>query len=188
MRKKLFFLFCFCLIIFFINDCNNSESSALFNVSQKIDKNITEIEIKDNESNQIECLADNIYQESRGESYKGKVAVAFVTINRTKSNQFPDNVCAVVKQKKESCCQFSWYCDKEKKKESKEKIVAKLSDSVYNESHNIAKTIYYNHSNIKDPTRGALYYHATYIHKSWKGKIKKTKIGKHIFYDIKLKG
>lgn len=50
------------------------------------------------------CLAKNIYYEARGESYKGMLAVAKVTINRVASPGFPDTVCKVVYQPR----QFSW--------------------------------------------------------------------------------
>ena len=38
-----------------------------------------------------------------------------------------------------------------------------------------------NHDNMKDNTKGALYYHADYVNPQWK--LKKTvTIGRHIFY------
>ena len=53
---------------------------------------------------EFDCLVRNVYQEARGEPYKGKVAVALVTINRTKSERFPSTICGVVYQRG----QFSW--------------------------------------------------------------------------------
>lgn len=53
---------------------------------------------------EFDCLVRNVYQEARGEPYKGKVAVALVTLNRTKSERFPSTICGVVYQKG----QFSW--------------------------------------------------------------------------------
>ena len=35
-------------------------------------------------TNEIKCLAENIYFEARGESTAGKMAVALVTLNRVK--------------------------------------------------------------------------------------------------------
>ena len=78
------------------------------------------------DSDELECLAKNIYHEARGESREGKVAVANVTLNRVHSARFPDTVCGVVYQAVYSrwwlehhnklvpvrnMCQFSWYCD-----------------------------------------------------------------------------
>ena len=48
--------------------------------------------------NQMHCLATNIYHEARGESIKGKSAVAHVTMNRVTSNRYPNTVCEVVYQ------------------------------------------------------------------------------------------
>jgi len=53
---------------------------------------------------ELGCLAMNIYHEARGETVKGKLAVAAVTMNRVKSKYYPDTVCGVVWQSK----QFSW--------------------------------------------------------------------------------
>ncbi len=46
----------------------------------------------------------NIYHEGRGESAKGRAAIASVTMNRVRSSRYPDTVCEVVWQRK----QFSW--------------------------------------------------------------------------------
>jgi len=76
--------------------------------------------------NEMHCLAKNIYFEARGESLKGKIAVANVTMNRVDSPKYPNTICGVVYQAKYSKwwqehngslvpirnqCQFSWYCD-----------------------------------------------------------------------------
>lgn len=133
---------------------------------------------------QIECLADNIYHESRGESYDGKIAVAFVTINRTVDGNFPSDICGVVKQKTRKTCQFSWYCESNKKEYIRQPLLTKTKDSVYNEGKKIAEFVYNNYTQIKDPTKGAVYYHANYVKPNWK-KVKKTaQIGRHIFYTM----
>ena len=66
----------------------------------------------------IECLALNIYHESRNESTAGQVGVAQTTLNRVESRQFPSTVCDVVYQGMyrngipiRDGCQFSWFCD-----------------------------------------------------------------------------
>ena len=41
---------------------------------------------------QIECLATNIYHEARSESTIGKIAVAWVTVNRVNTERYPDTV------------------------------------------------------------------------------------------------
>jgi spore germination cell wall hydrolase CwlJ-like protein len=59
---------------------------------------------------EIGCLALTIYHEARGESERGKIAVGYVVMNRTRSVLFPANVCAVVRQggPQYHHCQFSW--------------------------------------------------------------------------------
>src|SRR5579871_6580046 len=37
----------------------------------------------------LQCLAENVYFESRGEPLKGQYAVAEVTLNRTRAEHFP---------------------------------------------------------------------------------------------------
>lgn len=120
---------------------------------------------------EIDCLADNIYYEAGYESRQGKEAVALVTINRTQDPRFPKNICGVVKQKTSSVCQFSWFC---------QNLISK-KDSVYMEAREVAIYVYANYENVKDITKGALYYHADYVNPRWKLE-KTTVIGRHIFY------
>jgi len=56
------------------------------------------------EGDELGCLALNIYHEGRGESLAGQSAIAAVTMNRVRSELYPDSVCKVVWQRK----QFSW--------------------------------------------------------------------------------
>lgn len=121
---------------------------------------------------QIDCLADNIYYEAGSESTNGKVAVALVTMNRVQDDRFGKDICSVVKQKTNSTCQFSWYCEGKK---------SVRSFSVYNEAREIALFVYANYENMRDITKGALYYHADYVNPRWK-LTKTTTIGRHIFY------
>lgn len=47
----------------------------------------------------LRLLSALIYSEANGESYNGKLAVAIVVMNRTKSKSFPDSVKGVIYQK-----------------------------------------------------------------------------------------
>ena len=66
---------------------------------------------------EVHCLAQNIYHESRGETNYGKLAVANVTKNRVKSDNYPNTYCNVVWEKKKSAKtgkmvpMFSWTLD-----------------------------------------------------------------------------
>ena len=124
---------------------------------------------------QLECLAKNIYFESRNQPLIGKVAVAQVTLNRVKSDKFPGTICKVVEQtRSKRSCQFSWFCDGK----SDEPDDAKQW-SIARETATLA------YSNFMfDVTEGSLWYHADYILRPrWTRKLKeKVKINEHIFY------
>lgn len=121
---------------------------------------------------QIDCLADNIYHEAGYEPEDGKVAVALVTLNRLQDPRFPKDICAVVKQKTRSTCQFSWFCENKITNRAKE---------VYTQARDTAVHVYVNYEKLTDITGGALYYHADYVNPRWKLE-KTTTIGRHIFY------
>ena len=120
---------------------------------------------------QIDCLAENIYHEAGYESREGKEAVALVTLNRTLDPRFPKDICGVVKQKTTSVCQFSWFCQN----------VSIRNKDAYEDAKDVAVYVYANYENLKDITKGALYYHADYVNPRWKLE-KTTVIGRHIFY------
>jgi len=120
---------------------------------------------------QVDCLADNIYHEAGFEPNAGKVAVALVTLNRMQDPRFPKDICGVVKQRTTSVCQFSWFCNK----------VSIKNKDAYEDAKEVAIYVYANYENLKDITKGALYYHADYVNPRWKLE-KTTVIGRHIFY------
>lgn len=124
---------------------------------------------------EIVCMARNIYFESGSEPYRGKVAVAQVTMNRVQSGEFPSTVCGVVHQKTQvegsTICQFSWVC------EGKLKIRA---PELYEESLQVARRVMIDGVRLPE-IRGAKYFHATYVHPNWKRQ-PKARIGNHIFY------
>ena len=131
---------------------------------------------------QIECLAENIYFEAAHEPEQGKVAVAFVTLNRVKSKFFGNDICGVVKQKAGGVCQFSWYCEDRPKAISQNRLLTNSNNSLYNDIRNLAIYVYANYEMINDPTKGALFYHADYVRPGWKNMEKTAVIGRHIFY------
>lgn len=60
----------------------------------------------------LDCLADAVYYEARGESAAGQAAVAQVVLNRVRHPEFPKTVCGVVFQGVANAdCQFSFACD-----------------------------------------------------------------------------
>lgn len=126
---------------------------------------------------QLECLARNIYYEAGRENFEGKVAVAQVTINRARSNQFPRDICAVVYQRNVAydrvICQFSWYCEGNHR-------TRVIDPDAYTESYRVAKLVLLEGFRL-DSLRQAMYYHADYVNPKW-NRVRVAKIGRHIFY------
>ena len=113
-----------------------------------------------------QCLALNVYWEARSEPLRGQQAVAAVTLNR---------VCDVVVQggERRNRCQFSWWCDG-KNDEPKDRIAWQSAQQIAWSALN---------GDFEDPTKGALFYHATYVKPSWAQHMNKTtRIGQHLFF------
>ena len=141
---------------------------------------------------ELECLALNIYFEAGVESTAGKLAVANVTINRKNSSDYPDTICGVVKEGKHyhdkkidkryplrDRCQFSWYCDGLVDKPKKGRT--------WNTSLEVAEIALKKHyaDILIDITDGSTHYHANWMEKypSWAyTKKKMATIDRHIFY------
>jgi spore germination cell wall hydrolase CwlJ-like protein len=153
--------------------------NLLVPAAQAYDQNMESAEITQHFNKELQCLAENVYYESRSESFEGKLAVAQVTLNRVNSSKFSSTVCGVVKQKNVvngiMVCQFSWFCNQAYTKVIRNQyqweesvIVAKkaLTSSV---AHDIL-----HQSN-------ALYFHANHVNPGWK-LTRVTQIGNHIFY------
>lgn len=124
---------------------------------------------------QLDCLAINIYREAGYEPFEGKVAVAQVTMNRVAHTGFPNDVCGVVHEKTKGVrviCQFSWYCDSIHRN--------RPLGPGYAESYEVAKKVLledFKLSSLED----ALFYHADYINPRWPYE-RITQVGTHIFY------
>ncbi len=124
----------------------------------------------------LDCLALNIYFEARSEPLIGKHAVGHVVINRVEDSQFPPSVCQVVRQGGEVArhrCQFSWWCDGRSDKP--------VDWAAWRDSRKVAWEVL--SGAAKDPTRGALWYHAIDAQPEWQAElVKDRQIGGHIFY------
>ena len=127
-------------------------------------------------SQSLDCLALNIYHEARGESLDGQVAVAQVVMNRVGDDEFPGQVCEVVRQGGEQQlrrCQFSWWCDGRSDKPRDARSWRKVQA--------VAHQVYWGFS--PDPTAGALWYHADSVSPSWGHVFNRgPQIGQHVFY------
>ena len=125
------------------NDKANSKSEA--NKKEKSAKNNkNNIEVFNQKGAQlkiskadIDLMAKLVYCESRGEPYKGKVAVASVVLNRVMSPKFPNTITDVIFQKNAfSCVQNG-------------KLIAQPNESCYDAVYEAIRG--------KDPTNEALF-------------------------------
>ena len=119
---------------------------------------------------ELYCLALNVYYEARSEPVEGKFAVAAVTLNRVRSPRFPSSICAVVWQRG----QFSWTHDG--RPDNPYEIEA------WQEALWVATATYeFSHpSNVGNAT----YYHAVYTQPAWAGSLQKVaRVGRHVFYE-----
>jgi spore germination cell wall hydrolase CwlJ-like protein len=129
-------------------------------------------------ANELQCLAENVYFEARGEPLVGQYAVAEVTLNRTVAPNFPHTICAVVHEKR-------W-------DSSRKRVVADFSwtelgdlspgDGVaWKRAKDVASAEY---DDLRDPVvPGALFYHSTSVQPAWaKNRKSVAKIGNHVFY------
>jgi len=132
---------------------------------------------------EVECLAQNMYFEAGGEPEKGQLAVAFVTHNRAQSGLFPESYCDVVKQRTGSVCQFSWYCEKRAKTMIDRGHLTIENNSLYNRITQMALSFYLYTNTFKDPTKGALFFHADYVKPMWNNMRYTVQIGRHLFYN-----
>ncbi len=133
---------------------------------------------------ELECLATNIYHEARNEGITGQRAIAWVTMNRVKSPNYPDTICGVVYQAVlnedgiplRDECQFSWFCDG--------KSDEIQNQAAWNVAEQIAVEVMNSYGKETDPTNGAFMYHAYYVQPYWAASYEKTaRIDSHIFYN-----
>jgi spore germination cell wall hydrolase CwlJ-like protein len=124
----------------------------------------------------LDCLALNIYFEARNEDLEGKRAVGHVVMNRVRDAAFPGSVCQVIRdggERRRGRCQFSWWCDGRSDKP--------IDNLAWRESREIAWDIL--RGATRDPTGGALWYHADYVAPAWRTQFGSGRqIGHHIFY------
>ena len=146
--------------------------------------------VKINATDELECLALNIYHEARSESLAGQFAVADVTLNRVKNTRYPSTICGVVKQAvmsewgverglfipKKNMCQFSWYCDGQSDAPVEQYALLRAKD--------VAED-FLSYRKFRGITEGATHYHASYVQPEWSFHRKMNligRIGDHIFY------
>ena len=122
------------------------------------------------------CLQQNIYFEARNQSDMGMIAVGWVTMNRTDSKRYPNNICGVVWQKK----QFSWTHDGLSDKPGKNII----EQRAWERAGYVTSLVLHDWAyGKKDAVKEATHYHADYIVPYWASSYTKVaQVDNHIFY------
>jgi spore germination cell wall hydrolase CwlJ-like protein len=126
----------------------------------------------------LQCLAENIYFEARGEPLNGQYAVAEVTLNRTRAQNFPHTICSVVHEmrwdpgRRRLVADFSW---------TELGALSPDNGPAWKRAMEVASAAY---DDLHDPiVPGALFYHATRVRPGWaRTRTAIATIGNHIFY------
>ncbi|WP_299970639.1 cell wall hydrolase [uncultured Roseobacter sp.] len=124
---------------------------------------------------ELQCLAEALYFEARGETVKGQFAVAEVILNRVDSERFPGSACGVINQGtgKKYQCQFTYTCDGYKEVIAEPRAYARVAK--------VARAAL--DGRPPELTEGATHYHTTAVNPRWSKVYTKTAaIGDHIFY------
>jgi len=129
-------------------------------------------------ADELECLAENVYFEARGEPLTGQYAVAEVTLNRARSANFPHTICGVVHEvrwnpeRRRYVADFSWI---------DLGPISPQGGPAWKQAMAVANATY---DELHEPVvPGALYFHATSISPAWSKTHKRiATIGRHCFY------
>lgn len=129
-------------------------------------------------ANDLQCLAENIYFEARGEPLEGQYAVAEVTLNRRWSQNFPHTICEVVHEtrwdpnRRRFVADFSW---------TELGTLSPQDGPAWKQAMAVASAAY---DDLHTPVvPGALFYHATSVRPGWsRNRRAVATIGNHIFY------
>jgi spore germination cell wall hydrolase CwlJ-like protein len=121
-------------------------------------------------SRDLQCLAQAIYFEARGEPLDGQLAVGAVIVNRTSSGRYPSDYCSVVTQRG----QFSFVRGGRIPSPDE-------SSPAWTRARAIAQIA---HQDLwQSPAGEALFFHARYVRPGWaRSKVQLATIDSHIFY------
>lgn len=123
-------------------------------------------------------LALNVFQEARGESLAGKVAVAEVTLNRVASGCFPRQLKTVIYEPS----QFSWTASNRISYRDAQRLDP-ISWEISKDVANLALTAHT--LKLRKSIGSATYFHTMNVRPSWASKAKLVKsIGQHKFYAL----
>jgi spore germination cell wall hydrolase CwlJ-like protein len=147
-----------------------AEAAARYRQATSLQELVGDMPVEAALSQDLECLAQAVYFEARGEPLAGQLAVARVVINRADSGLYPADYCSVVTQR----AQFSFVRngripepDENSKAWRKAMAVAQIA-----------------HQDLWESEAGdALYFHASYVKPGWASRKRQlARIDTHVFY------
>lgn len=114
------------------------------------------------------CLAEAILREAGGEPEAGRIAVAEVILNRSRSGIYPSSICGVVNQRG----QFTF---------AKGRPVTAAQQGSWRAAVTLAAKMM---SGEVNPVMGsAMYFHSVSVRPDWSGRARRLgRIGAHVFY------
>jgi len=122
----------------------------------------------------IETLARTIWGEARGEPQQGKVAVAWVVLNRAAGKKKLGEVCRAK-------WQFSCWNPDDPNRAKMANVT--LADPVYRDCMLAALSVVQGRAG-PDPTEGSKHYHTKDVTPYWsRGKVPVCQIGAHLFFN-----
>lgn len=123
---------------------------------------------------EIDCLAQAVYYEARGESPAGQAAVAQVVLNRTRHPAFPSSVCGVVFQgaQRAKGCQFSFACDGSLRR--------RRDSAAWNRAKRLATRAM--EGKLSAGVGSATHFHVTGVQPGWTNLMRVAQVGAHVFY------
>lgn len=131
---------------------------------------------------ELQCLAEGMYYEARGEPWRGQLAVGRVILNRVKSQAYPDTICGVVYQNrhKRNRCQFSFACDGKPDRIAEREVWERVRGYA---GWLLASDRNGGEYQVLATVEAATHYHADYVLPRWAKFFTLTaRIGRHIFY------
>ena len=125
-------------------------------------------------SDDLTCLTQAVYYESRGEPIEGQEGVAQVVMNRTHSARYPSSVCGVVFQRSGGgTCQFTFACDGQ--------MDRLIQPTAWDRAKTVASQALGGFT--YKPLETATHYHASWMTPYWSSSLTRIQqVGGHIFY------
>lgn len=126
------------------------------------------------QSRELDCLAQAVYYEARGETPAGQAAVAQVVLNRVRHPAFPKSICAVVFQgaQRGRGCQFSFACDGSTR--------GPRETGAWERAKRVASRAF--DGQVMAGVGNATHFHVTSVQPGWTNLMRVAQVGAHVFY------